>query len=622
MKSIARRYAIWAVLLALGLSVSAFAQESPQAPAAAEPSPSASEGDRVLDAAPPVAAGEGDTTVERIETLRAEMAKLRDDVAASEKEAAQAEGDDLIALRTRATDKRLEIMKVLEEFVAAVKELEADGGDASGYRAELAAFLPKIPDSLKQHLEAAEDSLKELKKKRDEAPAEERVAIQQEVTRQSEVVSALLDAGVDVVEMTESLEIDAPQAREMISKELDEGSVVIAGRMELVNQQLADAQARLAAAPTDAAALAETQTLGARLKTDSAELSTNVALMDRLGLETAKYKQQLITTTGEITTDVFNQEVATGLLTRWVRDMREGLVDNGPGFVFKVLLFVLVLGAFWLLSRFVRKVTTRAVEAPHLGFSELLKRMIVSMASGVVMVMGLLVALSQLGIQVAPLLAGLGIAGFVLGFALQETLANFAAGVMILIYRPFDVGDMIDCAGGVYGKVSHMNLVSTTVLTVDNQTKIVPNGKIWGDVITNLTAQKHRRIDLTFGIGYEDDIAKAEEVLWSVIKEHPKVLPDPEPMVRLNELGDSSVNFIVRPWATRDDYWDVHWDILREVKMRFDREGISIPFPQTDVHFYPAQANGGASLSTAATQLGQDRTAATGQTQPEAEDET
>ena len=120
------------------------------------------------------------------------------------------------------------------------------------------------------------------------------------------------------------------------------------------------------------------------------------------------------------------------------------------------------------------------------------------------------------------MLAGLGIAGFIVGFALQDTLANFASGIMILAYRPYDVGDLIDCAGGVFGRVSHMSLVSTTILTLDNQTRVVPNGKIWGDVITNVAAQKVRRVDLVFGISYSDDIAHAEELIWSVLKEHPK----------------------------------------------------------------------------------------------------
>ena len=190
---------------------------------------------------------------------------------------------------------------------------------------------------------------------------------------------------------------------------------------------------------------------------------------------------------------------------------------------------------------------------------------------------------SQLGIQLGPLLAGLGVAGFIIGFALQDTLSNFASGMMILIYRPFDVGDLIE-AGGVTGKVSEMSLVSTTVLTVDNQKLVVPNNKIWGDVIRNVTAQKMRRIDMTFGIGYSDDIAHAERVLAEIVQCEERVLADPEPVIRLHTLGESSVDFVVRPWVRTADYWEVYWDITRKVKERFDAEGISIPFPQRDVH--------------------------------------
>ena len=199
------------------------------------------------------------------------------------------------------------------------------------------------------------------------------------------------------------------------------------------------------------------------------------------------------------------------------------------------------------------------------------------------MFLGLLVALSQLGIQLGPVLAGLGIAGFIVGFALQDTLSNFAAGMMILVYRPFDVGDAVE-AGGVMGTVKAMNLVSTTITTWDNQKMVVPNSKIWGDVIRNITAEPHRRVDMVFGIAYADDIDHTERVLCDIVKRNELVLAEPEPVVRLHTLGESSVDFVVRPWARTSDYWTVYWDITRAVKKRFDEEGISIPFPQRDVH--------------------------------------
>jgi small conductance mechanosensitive channel len=217
--------------------------------------------------------------------------------------------------------------------------------------------------------------------------------------------------------------------------------------------------------------------------------------------------------------------------------------------------------------------------------SALLKNILISTSGGVVMALGVLMALSQVGISLAPMLAGLGVAGFIVGFALQDSLGNFASGAMILIYRPFDVGDLVEVTGAS-GLVRKMNLVSTTITTLDNQTLVVPNSKIWGDVIKNVTAQKERRVDLEFGIAYDDDIELAERILDEIVSAHEKVLKNPEPVIKLHTLGDSSVNFIVRPWTKTVNYWNVYWDLTREVKLRFDREGISIPFPQQDVHVF------------------------------------
>ncbi len=209
--------------------------------------------------------------------------------------------------------------------------------------------------------------------------------------------------------------------------------------------------------------------------------------------------------------------------------------------------------------------------------------MIIATVKNLVIFLGILIALSQLGISLGPLLTGLGIAGFIVGFALQDTLSNFASGMMILLYRPFDVGDFVT-AGGVTGKVGHMSLVNTTFKTIDNQVLIVPNNLIWQSVITNVTAQRLRRVDLTFGVAYNDDVEKVERILAEIVAEHELVLDEPEPMIRLHELADSSVNFVCRPWVKTDDYWDVYWDVLRTVKLRFDAEGITIPFPQREIH--------------------------------------
>jgi small conductance mechanosensitive channel len=194
-------------------------------------------------------------------------------------------------------------------------------------------------------------------------------------------------------------------------------------------------------------------------------------------------------------------------------------------------------------------------------------------------------ALAALEVSIGPLLAVVGAAGFVIAFALQDSLSNFASGLMILFFRPFDVGDAVD-AGGVSGRVTTMNLVSTTIKTFDNKDMVVPNNKIWQDVITNATGVDTRRVDMEFGIGYDDDIDKAQAILEEIVAAHPNALKDPEPTIRMHTLADSSVNFVCRPWANTEDYWTVYWDVTKEVKKRFDAEGIGIPFPQRDVHLY------------------------------------
>ena len=275
-----------------------------------------------------------------------------------------------------------------------------------------------------------------------------------------------------------------------------------------------------------------------------------------------------------------------------LRDFPAFVSEHWPWLLTQAAIFLGTLIVFWFLGALAKRAIRRAMSSEKVKGSHLLEQTVVSLAGKVVMLFGLVVALSFVGIELGPLLAGLGIAGFVLGFALQDSLANFAAGSMILLYAPFDVGDAVEVAG-VTGKVIGMSLVSTTINTFDNQRVIVPNGKIWGDVIRNITAEDTRRVDMVFGIGYEDDIPKAEGILERIVTGHPKVIDDPAPIVKLSALADSSVNFIVRPWCATEDYWDVYWDVHREVKLAFDAEGVSIPFPQRDVHLHRADAETG-----------------------------
>ncbi len=206
-----------------------------------------------------------------------------------------------------------------------------------------------------------------------------------------------------------------------------------------------------------------------------------------------------------------------------------------------------------------------------------------SMIYFLILIFAVLAALAKFGIQTASFVAILGAAAFAIGFALQGSLANFAAGVLILVLRPFKVGDYIDGAG-VAGTVKDIQLFTTVLATPDNIKIMVPNGKLFGDTIKNFSGFDTRRIDFVIGIGYTSDIQKAYDVLMSLVKEDTRILSDPPTNIAVSELADSSVNFVVRPWVKRSDYWGVKFDLTRKIKEAFDENGIEIPFPQHVVH--------------------------------------
>ena len=256
--------------------------------------------------------------------------------------------------------------------------------------------------------------------------------------------------------------------------------------------------------------------------------------------------------------------------------------DGGMKLLRNLGVAIVIMFFFWIISKFAGGVIGRVL-SKHGRTSMLLINFVRRTIGGVVLLVGAAMALAALGVQVGPMVAALGAGGFIIGFALQETLGSFASGMMIMVYRPFDVDDFVKVAGET-GTVKEMSLVSTKLLTPDNKVLVIPNKKAWGDTITNFTGCGVRRVDLVFGIGYEDDIQRAIDVLKEVAGQHPNVLSEPGLTVNVHELADSSVNLFCRPWVNTKDYWGVYWELTRQVKERFDSEGISFPFPQRDVH--------------------------------------
>ena len=417
-------------------------------------------------------------------------------------------------------------------------------------------------------------------------PTIDKAAAYARVFSAQEALNHTYDLLYQSLTLSEEYGLDTTEQKSRFKKSLSERAENASLILDATAEQIVALRASEAVAPEDADVKARLNVAQSNIDGIADGLGDILSLMENLEMNTDVYREQLLRVTGEITTDIFDVGVITNLLGGWWQSIVDLAAEYGPDLLIRILIFCFIVFIARKIANIVQRLVERGLDKAKLQLSELLRRMVINVARGAVIVLGVLIALSQAGISIGPLFAGLGVAGFVIGFALQDSLSNFASGVMILVYRPFDVGNLIETAG-VRGTVSHMSIVNTTVLTLDNQTIILPNNKIWGDVIRNVTAQNLRRVDLIFGISYTDDIPKTERVLQEILDNDERVLKDPEPIVRLHELGDSSVNFVVRPWVNMDDYWDVYWSVTRAVKIRFDEEGISIPFPQRDVHLYP-----------------------------------
>ena len=256
-------------------------------------------------------------------------------------------------------------------------------------------------------------------------------------------------------------------------------------------------------------------------------------------------------------------------------------------FGMRILAAVAILFFGWWAAKIIRSIIRKLMERAHVDPTII--TFVKNLAYIALLAFVFIAALGKLGIQTASFIAVLGAAGLAVGLALQGSLANFAAGVLLIIFRPFRVDDVIDAAG-VIGKVEKIEVFTTQLKTPDNKTIIIPNSKLTADTIVNISAKPTRRVDMIFGVGYEDDLDKVKQVIESVLTEDERILKDPAPTIGLVELADSSVNFAVRPWVNAADYWDVYFDTHEKMKKRFDAEMIAIPYPQRDVHVYEHKA--------------------------------
>jgi small conductance mechanosensitive channel len=418
------------------------------------------------------------------------------------------------------------------------------------------AVKKEVVDAVSDAREAIEEAGKSPAETPETVADVAQLAVEQADAAVQEAVAeaGATEVAVDVKKASEAGEAGLSKAVEAVEEKIEEDKEVKVATLE----ELKDLR-------TERAALVE------RLKIVLDELERKGGAADE--------ERYYIKAVSGINVDVSDQEAAQAAVMGWLTSEEGGL-----RIAWNIIKFILITIAAWFVSRIVGGLVERLLRVNH-ALTTLMRDFLSVTIRRIVLGIGLILALAEMEVDTAPLLAMIGAAGFVVAFALQGSLSNFASGIMILYFKPFDVGDWVEVAG-VSGSVASLNLVSTTIATGDNKKVIVPNNSIWGDVTTNATGTEQRRVDMVFGIGYGDDMAKAQGILERIIAEHPSVLSEPEPVVRVHELADSSVNFIVRPWVRTEDYWPTYWDLTRKVKEEFDAAGVSIPFPQRDVHVY------------------------------------
>ncbi|KDM91805.1 mechanosensitive ion channel family protein [Photobacterium galatheae] len=507
-----------------------------------------------------------------------DLAQLNQEVMALYQTSKSRTGSTRDVLRMQVLNKNDDLRDQLGQLISAPPE--GAEGKLIDYVRHQIRYTAATARYLDQKIKVDEKAL-------DSAPQEEQLLKQKQLDEERQLSVQMLGDQWTNYHWLEQLGIKTAKDKTKLAKDISERLEFVSASLEYNHQQEKELSKQLKdASDSEKSALQLMHILTQRkVSSDIDRLNYLASLGDKAEIDTSDYKKQQFEVTGDLTNDILNIQVIYSIFSAWTDNLKKWLVDYTPQVLFKIFIFILVILVFRLLKNLTRRVVKRAVSSPNLRMSQLMQDFFISMSGKAVFFIGLLIALSQIGLNLAPVLTGFGVAGVIVGFALQDTLSNFASGMMLLIYRPFDVGDFVE-AGGVSGKVSHMSLVNTTIRTFDNQIIIVPNSKIWGDTIKNVTHERVRRVDMVFSIGYSDSIEQAEAVLHDIIDSHPAVLRAPEKTIKVHTLNTSSVDFIVRPWVKTDDYWDVYWDVTRAVKLRFDQAGLTIPFPQQDVYLH------------------------------------
>lgn len=500
------------------------------------------------------------------------------------------------AYRYRIDERILELVTMLVPAAALLEDPSLDDAAAAEFKGILLHYMEKALDLALMRVAQIGDRIAEAREEIDEFEGGVNSAVAESFAQeQHRVRMRYLDALINYLETLERVEqrVEDPSLLVLKSSQLrvmiDEALILlverIMGQIQLDDLTLSELRRQVAEDPLDDNLARAHRAVQRKQARNLANLEGSLEFLDRLGMSSASYRALLIRMRGTIGVELLEWQVFQAIMSQnWGR-LKRALVANGPNFLFRLVLFLLVVIIAWVLARLVRSLVGYVLGMERVKITDLSRDVLISVTGIGTFLVGLVVALATLGLSVTPLLAGMGVAGLILGLALQDSLGNLASGAMILLYQPYDVDDHIQVAG-VEGIVKRMNLVATTVTTFDNQVLVVPNNKIWGDTIVNHTASRARRVDVEVSFSYDEDIDFVEQLLLEEMRSFEGVLSTPAPTVHIGRWDDSAVTMMAKPWVRTPQYWTVLRGLTKRFKQRFDQEGIKIPYPQRDVHLF------------------------------------
>jgi len=493
---------------------------------------------------------------------------------------------DLDFLRLQGLEQVRRMQQTLRSLSRFIGQVSPDSVPGDSVRTVMRSYMEAHLDLLDQAFQTTVQDFEELRRQRSTARAQQIGTLEVEIRQQRAWADTLIRYEDWALAAADSLQLDVVDRRTNSDQRLLSLAENSIGRIQIAVAERDRLRERIRSAERTRAPESEISDLRLRLtaaQTRIDALADNIAaasnLLESRGFESAAYREALIRATGEVTGDVLNPQVFLRLARGYLADLWRSLRQNaGTVFVRFVIVVVFVVAfrvLFGLLWRLVQAL--RLVRG-----SRLVRDLVGRILRPVATLIGLFVGLSFIGVQTTTLLAGLGVAGIVVGLALQDSISNLFAGMAILATRPYDVDDIVE-AGGVVGKVREMGLWNTTIVTFDARRLLVPNKNIWGSNVENRSAEVNRRVEAVARIGYEADLQAAMDVLLNLLREDERVLEDPAPTIWVSRLAESWVELKLWPWVKTADWWSMHSDLPRLVRLKLAEEGIEVPVPRRDV---------------------------------------